>query len=78
MKENDHQLPQLPPSMIVSSYITQQEEKAIGITAEHTWGYRDELGIPGSDDRVVMEEDLKRERSHSMAEGPSGIRKRVK
>ncbi|KAJ2936966.1 hypothetical protein H1R20_g153, partial [Candolleomyces eurysporus] len=59
--------PSLPPSMVVSAFISQEEEAALGIEKTKTYEYRSYFDIPGSDDVRDIDERLKRERSASSA-----------
>jgi hypothetical protein len=47
--------------MIISTYISREEEERLGILAEHTNEYRNQLQIPHGDDVHTLEADLKQE-----------------
>ncbi|KAF5335086.1 hypothetical protein D9611_010872 [Ephemerocybe angulata] len=76
--QQDGSIAPIPPDMIVSSYITRDEEKAIGIELEKTMSFRENVGMPGSDDKQAIEEDLKRNRSDSTAQTSPRANKRTK
>jgi hypothetical protein len=72
--------PSLPPSMAVSTFIS-QEEAALSIEKMRTYGYRSYLDVSGSDDVKDIDERLKREYSppiRSSKQGQKETKKEVK
>lgn len=78
--QEDNTYASMPPSMIVSTFISSQEEAQLGIAKEETQAFRDSFEPPllGSDDVRSYEEEAKRARSASSAQNVSRPNKRSK
>ena len=46
---NTYELPLIPGKLLVDMFVSQQEEKWMGISEEATFDYRDDFELPGSD-----------------------------
>ena len=83
-------LPSLPAQLVVDMHITKAEETSMGVDEEYTEEWRDDYGIPGSDDIQEREEEIKttkssaerggkrRQRAPSTMEAESSSRKATK
>ena len=83
-------LPSLPAQLVVDMHITKAEETSMGVDEEYTEEWRDDYGIPGSDDIQEREEEIKaakssaerggkrRQRAPSMMEAESSSTKTTK
>jgi hypothetical protein len=58
----DGKYPSLPPSMVVSSHISQEEGQLLGVEEAKTLEYRTNFQMPGSDVRHVEEGQKKKRR----------------
>ena len=65
-----NELPPIPPSFLVETFITSQEESLMGVKKEVTSNWRKQYDIPGTDGLEEMKESMKRERAESNVTQP--------
>lgn len=73
---DDGEIPRVTPELLVDSFVSSAEGKAMGIEEDVTRAYRESNDIPNSDDIEVMRSELKRDRAPSSVS--VGARKRIR
>jgi len=68
--ENNEELPPIPPSFLVETFITSQKESLMGVKKEVTSNWRKQYNIPGTDGFEEMKDSMKRERAESNVTQP--------
>ncbi|KAJ6625273.1 hypothetical protein B0H10DRAFT_1783292, partial [Mycena sp. CBHHK59/15] len=68
----DNKLPEIPPQLMIDTFIRRQEEEYMGIATEETNAYREVNEIPDSDGIEMMIEAQKRGRDRSGTESSAG------